>query len=88
MLISTDDVILLFYSDSYTIVKVKNQTSLGVCVSRQKGEDKWGGGGGASAIVSYLFPMDVMDRYLCPTRVKQQYHEEQRKQNCPFITAP
>ena len=87
MRISTDDVILLFYSDSYTSVKVKNQTSERGCVSRQKGKDK-GGGGGASSIVSYLFPMDVMDRYLCLTRVKQQYHEEQRKQNCPFITAP
>ena len=47
-----------------------------------------GGGGGGSSIVIYLFPMDVMDRYLCLTRVKQEYHEEQRKQNCPFVTAP
>ena len=46
MRISTDDVILLFYSDSYTIVKVKNQTSERGCVSRQKGKDKGGGGGG------------------------------------------
>ena len=88
MRISTDDVILLFYSDSYTSVKVKNQTSERGCVSRQKGKDKGGGGGGASDKGIFLFSMDVMDRYLCLTRVKQQYHEEQRKQNCPFITAP
>ena len=82
----TDDVTLLFYSDSYATLKVKNQISERGCVSRHKGGDK--GRGGASSIVSYLFPMDVMDRYLCLTRVKQQYHEEQRKQNCPFITEP
>ena len=80
---------LLFYSDSYTAVKVKSQTSERSCVSRQKGGDKVGGGGGASsAIVSQLLPMDVMDRYLCLTRLKQEYHEEQRKQNCLFVTAP
>ena len=56
MRISTDDVILLFYSDSYTIVKVKNQTSERGCVSRQKGKDKGEGGGGflnSQLLVSY-----------------------------------
>lgn len=51
---------MLFYSDSFTTVKVKNKKSERGCFSRHKGGDK----GGASSIVSYLFPMDVMDIYL------------------------
>ena len=72
-------------------MKVKNQTSERSCVSRQKGGDKVGGGRGGLGLGflnSQLLVMDVMDRYLCLTRVKQEYHEEQRKQNCPFVTAP
>ena len=55
---------MLFYSDSFTTVKVKNKKSERGCVSRHKGGDKVGGGGLAFSIVSYLFPMDVMDSYL------------------------
>ena len=54
---------MLFYSDSFTTVKVKNKKSERGCISRHKGGDK-GGEGGAFSIVSYLFPMDVMDSYL------------------------
>ena len=48
---------MLFYSDSFTTVKVKNKKSERGCVSRHKGGDKVGEGGGgflnSQLLVSY-----------------------------------